>query len=139
MPRVYTRKSTRGRKIDVLERAQQRVNDGLSMRAAAKEFNIDRMTLKRFIDKRTADPGASFGYANCKLMNMTMTAQMEQDLADHVKQLARMFHGLSKEKVDSAIELADVTKVISGDYVIAQFTTKKNQSPLLHSRNSGRS
>ena len=57
------------------------------------------MTLARFIKKRTAEPDASFGYVNCEVRNMTFAPHMKRDLSDHVKQLAKMFHGLSKEKV----------------------------------------
>ena len=51
MPRRYVRKTNRGATEDELRRARDRVNEGSSIRAAANDFNIARMTLKRFIDK----------------------------------------------------------------------------------------
>ncbi|XP_030257908.1 tigger transposable element-derived protein 2-like isoform X2 [Sparus aurata] len=47
MPRVYKRKTSRGATTDVLERATSEVGEGKSIRAAAKDAKIDRMTLKR--------------------------------------------------------------------------------------------
>ena len=51
MPRLYKRPSERGGvPRDVLERAALATHDGISIlvRSAARDFGIDRMTLKRF-------------------------------------------------------------------------------------------
>ena len=100
MPRKYARKTNRGETNDVLQRAKEQVMKGSSIRAAAKDFNIARMTLKRFIVK--SDDG-TFGFENCRLRNMILTPQMEAELATHIKTLAVQFHGLSRNKVRSLI------------------------------------
>jgi DNA invertase Pin-like site-specific DNA recombinase len=47
------RKTNRGlTPRDVLERARNMIKDGTSIRKVAKDFGIDRMTLKRYCDKR---------------------------------------------------------------------------------------
>lgn len=45
MPQEYTRKTQRGSATGVLQRAAEAVQGGLSVRAAAENFNVDRMTL----------------------------------------------------------------------------------------------
>ena len=56
------------------------------------------MTLKRFITKKQNNPSDNIGYANCKTSNMIFSPSMEADLADHIKNLGRRYHGLSKDK-----------------------------------------
>ena len=51
---MYTRKSNRGAPENVLQRAREQVREGGSIRAAAKDSGIARMTLKRYIDKYDA-------------------------------------------------------------------------------------
>ena len=65
------------------------------MRSAAKDFAINRMTLKRYIVKRDIQRQQGTGYAAVFLRQLVFSPNMEKDLADHVKQLADMFHGLS--------------------------------------------
>ena len=63
MPRKYKRKTTR-RHVpeDVLKRAVDTVNSGQKVRAAAKDFNVCRMTLTRFMSKRQTEPESLIGY-----------------------------------------------------------------------------
>uniref|UniRef100_A0A665USX3 Uncharacterized protein n=1 Tax=Echeneis naucrates TaxID=173247 RepID=A0A665USX3_ECHNA len=42
--------------FDVFERAMREVREGKSVRAAAKQAKIDRMTLRRYIDKKQKVP-----------------------------------------------------------------------------------
>ena len=52
MPRTYTKKTDRVRTpLDVLTRASETVAQGGTYTSVAKEFSIDRMKLKRFIQK----------------------------------------------------------------------------------------
>ena len=78
------------------------------MRSAAKDFAIDRMTLKRYIDKRHRQQGTA--YAPVALWQMVFPSEMEKDLADHVKQLSDMFHGLSVNKTALICHLAGSVK-----------------------------
>ena len=97
--RCYKRKTVRGSSIDVLERAHERYKVCGSIRAAAAEFSVDKMTLLRFIKARTDDPNAKFGYTKCKDAAMIFTKDMDLELGEHIKNMAQRFHGLSKEKV----------------------------------------
>lgn len=97
MPQVYKRKSNRGSPLDVLERAAEKVRNGASVRSAAEEFHVNRMTLMRFIKKKD-DNQEHFGYIKCAMVNRIFTDIMERELTDHIKQLAKMFHGISKTK-----------------------------------------
>ncbi|XP_041377445.1 uncharacterized protein LOC121389863 [Gigantopelta aegis] len=109
MPRKYKRISNRGAPEDVLHRASEQVKGGSSIRAAANDFNIARMTLTRYMDKCNAQTGQhderneAFGYEKCRLTNMIFSAVMEDDLATHIKTLAEQFHGLSRNKCRSLI------------------------------------
>ncbi|CAM1328307.1 Uncharacterised protein r2_g3744 [Pycnogonum litorale] len=63
MLQTYKRKTNRATRCseDVLERASAQVAEGKSVRSTAKDFNIDKMTLQRFIKKRRSDPDALTG------------------------------------------------------------------------------
>ena len=104
MPRKYERKTTRGAEEDELRKGRDLVKEGSSIRAAAKDLNISRMTLKRYIQKcETAesnqdDEVTTFGYSNCKTKNMIFRPECEADLASHIVVLAEQFHGLTRNK-----------------------------------------
>ena len=94
--RNYKRKTNRGPTPQgVMERAAEAVVGGQSVRSAAKDFAINRMTLKRYIVKRDIQRQQGTDYAAVVLRQLVFSPNMEKDLADHVKQLADMFHGLS--------------------------------------------
>ena len=109
MPRKYQRRSNRGAPEDVLQRAMEQVRGGCSIRAAAKDFDIARMTLKRYINKHDGENGQNgernkvFGYGNCRLKNMIFSPEMESDLATHIKTLAEQFHGMTRNKCRALI------------------------------------
>ena len=104
MLRKYERKTTRGAEEDELRKGRDLVKEGSSIRAAAKDLNISRMTLKRYIQKcETAesnqdDEATTFGYSNCKTKNMIFRPECEADLASHIVVLAEQFHGLTRNK-----------------------------------------
>jgi len=97
--RNYKRKTNRGSTPrDVLQRAAVEVQSGRTVRGVAAEYNINRMTLKRYLTKRTTNPDAVTGYQAVAVSKAVFPPEMEQDLAHHIKLLADMFHGLSVQK-----------------------------------------
>ena len=112
MPRLYKRKTTRASiSQDVLQRAAGEVAGGTSVRSAAKDFRIDRMTLTRYI--ANSEQGVPhLGYSAVSAARQVFTPQMERDLATHVKNLADQFHGLSPTKCrELAFEFAQSNNV----------------------------
>ena len=100
MPQFYKRKTDRATKTpaDVMQRATNQVEQGHKMRSVAKDFNIDKMTLYRFVKKRKTNPDAIPGYGPVRDAHLVLTPAMEQDMGIHVKLLADQFHGLTLEK-----------------------------------------
>ena len=97
--RTYKRKTNRGNASnDVLKRAADAVASGQSVRTVAKDFRIDRMTLTRFISKQRDNPDAETGYKATAARQTIIPLELERDLANHVKLLANMFHGLSLDR-----------------------------------------
>lgn len=98
--RNYVRKTNRGQTPrDVMERAAATVAGGQSVRSAASDFKIDRMTLKRYIDKQNSQPQPeATSYTPVALRQMVFSPEMEMDLANHITFLSDMFHGLSMSR-----------------------------------------
>lgn len=98
MVRNYKRKTTRGNiPLDVHDRAVQAVLDGGKVAVVAKDFDIPRVTLIRNVMKRRNNVG-TIGYEAVRINKMILSSQMEVELADHLKLLANMFHGLTLMK-----------------------------------------
>ena len=56
MPQKYTRKINRGQApIDILKRAAGAVRRSGKLRQSAREFNVSKTTLKRFVDQMSID------------------------------------------------------------------------------------
>ena len=53
------------------------------------------------MEKQRDDPEGVSGYQNCKIKNLIFPPEMETELAQHIKDLAASYHGLSKEKCRS--------------------------------------
>ncbi len=88
MPRTYKRKTDRASTPLVeLDRAVKEVQQGKTIRQVAREMKICRMTLKRFMEKKKIG-----------LANQVLRENIETELADHIKALAAMFHGISAMK-----------------------------------------
>lgn len=85
MPQEYTGTTQRGSATGILQRAAEAVQGGLSARSAAVNFNVDRMTLSRYIAKKRENPQGVRGYANCKKSNLIFTPELEAELAMHIK------------------------------------------------------
>ena len=97
--RNYKRKTTRGNiPPDIMNRAATQVKNGEALRAVAKQFNIDRMTLTRFIKKTSEGSGVVTSYKAISLSKTILSEKMEEDLASHIKNLADIFHGLTLTK-----------------------------------------
>ena len=94
----YTRKTDRGAPRDILMRAAQEVlRNNKSKAAAAKDFNVDRMTLSRFIKKIQQSEDAITGYKAVAAAKTIIPETMEKDLAIHLVTLCDIFHGLSQK------------------------------------------
>lgn len=61
-------------------------------------MNIDRSTLHRFIIKSKDKEVEVVGYSGTAQVKQVFTEDMEKDLADHIKQLADQFHGMTSHK-----------------------------------------
>ena len=68
------------------------------MRQVAREMKICRMTLKRFMEKKNIGEVTKTGYKRTGLANQVFKEYTETELADHIKALAVMFHGISAMK-----------------------------------------
>ena len=56
MPQKYTKKTNRGHtSIDVLKRAAGALRQSGKLRQSAREFNVSKTTLKRFVDQMSID------------------------------------------------------------------------------------
>ena len=94
--RHYKRKTQKGNVCrDIFEKAMADCILGQSIRFVAKKYDINRMTLKRYIDKKKKNPQIETGYKFLSRVHMVIPYEMEVDLAQHVKTMANMFHGLS--------------------------------------------
>lgn len=107
MPRNYTRKTRWGlTPIEEMKRAVSDVKGGKSIRSVAKERNIDRSTLRRYIKKSEEKEVKMTGYMGTAEANRIFPLELE--LADHIKKLAEQFHGLTQKKCrELASELAE--------------------------------
>uniref|UniRef100_A0A3P9BGC1 Zgc:113274 n=1 Tax=Maylandia zebra TaxID=106582 RepID=A0A3P9BGC1_9CICH len=63
MPRTYRRKTAGVNTLEEIERAASEVKGGKSIRSVAKERQIDRSTLRRYIKKRDTQEVKSVGYS----------------------------------------------------------------------------
>ena len=92
------RKTERGSSIERLQLAADLVVQGQSQRNAAKVYEVDKETLRRYINKKASGYAGAFGYAAVGEAHMIFNNTMEVDLANHIKDLANQFHGLTPDK-----------------------------------------
>lgn len=94
MPRNYKKKTDRGSTSDEqFIRAANLVKDNkMTIRAAAKQCGINRMTLARFITTKKV------GYESTSVAHRVFTDIQETQLAKHIKDMADCFHGMGPEK-----------------------------------------
>ena len=101
MARKYTRKTNRGQTpIDVLKRAAGALRQSGKLQQSAREFNVSKTTLKRFVDQMSIDEDTTkkSGYQRVGDRHRIFSTKMEEDLANHIKSLSNMFYGLSTNK-----------------------------------------
>lgn len=100
MPRNYKRKTGRASTpLQDMDRAVKEVEKGKSIREVARQMYICRMTLKRYMEKKKiVGKEIRPGYERTGLANQVFDEHMEKELAEHIKALAAMFHGLSPMK-----------------------------------------
>ena len=80
---------------DSLRAAQQAVQkENKSVREASKLFNVDRITLTRFIQR-----GGITGHESNRDKHIIFSKDQEIELTNHIKDLDDRFHGLSAEQV----------------------------------------
>ncbi|XP_074480931.1 uncharacterized protein LOC141761464 [Sebastes fasciatus] len=109
MPRIYKRKTNWGSTpLDEMERAATDVKGGKSIRSVAEDRNIDRSTLRRYIQNKEIKEVKTVGYSGTAEAKKVFTEEVEKELADHIKKLAEQFHGLTPKKCcELALELAE--------------------------------
>ncbi len=102
MPRQYTRKTTWGKTpLEEMESAAAEVKEGKkSIRAAARDINIDKSSLLRFIKKKEKGEVKSVAWGAVAEAKRIFTNKIEEELAKHLKQLAEQFHGLQLSAVN---------------------------------------
>ena len=83
----------------MLKRAAKCVNEeGMFYRKAAANFNVDKMTLMRYMKKKKANLTCTIGYRVTIVNNKIFSPELKQQLSSHIVHLADMFLGLSAEK-----------------------------------------
>ena len=101
MPRKYTMKTNRGQTpIDVLKMAAGALRPSGKLPQSAREFNVSKTTLKRFVDQMSIDEDTEkkSGYKRVDDRHRIFSIKMEEDLANHIKLLSNMFYELSTNK-----------------------------------------
>ena len=101
MPRKHTKKTNRGQtQIDVLKRSAGALRQNGKLRQSAREFNVSKTTLKRFVVPMSIDEDTAkkSGYKRMGDRHRIFSTKMEEDLANHIKSLSNMFYGLSTNK-----------------------------------------
>ncbi|XP_022163930.1 uncharacterized protein LOC111029276 [Myzus persicae] len=97
MPRTYIRKTTKGswNTEDLVQAINVVANKEMSMRKAAKKFNIPYSTLQERINHSNYQPP--------RLGCMSVfSSSNEQEIADHVIKLANLFYGLTPLQLRAA-------------------------------------
>ena len=92
MPRKYTKKTNRGQTpIDFLKRATGALRQSCKLRQSAREFNVSKTTLKRFVNQMSIDEDIQQKKSGCKRVgnrHRIFSTKMEKDLANHIKSLS---------------------------------------------------
>ena len=99
----------------VLENASKAVSQGMAVRKATTTREINRISLKRFIEKQKSGEiynGMLNGYTATADAHRVLTDQMEIDLSNQIKNLSNVFHRISSKKVrELGYELAKSNKM----------------------------
>lgn len=96
MPRNRPRTTNRGPTQDVVEKAIDLImRENVSVRKAAKTYNLCHVSLQRFINKKKANKNPQLGY---KPHNKVLPVALEAELAEYLKTLAKTFYGLTPKE-----------------------------------------
>ena len=105
MPRTYIRKTERGHYgSEALQKALCDLKEGLSLKAAAEKYGIDRKTLRRHRDGKVANPGKiSLGRFRPEL-----NEEYELALTAKIKSMEALLFGLTVRNIRKlAFDLAE--------------------------------
>lgn len=109
MPRKYTRKDgAKPREAippEILKAAVDKVLTGNPLHATAKEYGLDRNTLRRYV--RKIQEGQFVSFSTCYTASQVFSEHEESEIASYLEIMARMNHGLNTNLVDKlAYDLA---------------------------------
>lgn len=105
MPRTRRRRTHRGTKdISIYEQAHNEViNDGLSIRAAAKKYDLCHVSLMRYKRKKSSSNKANgvqttvtMGYRSC---NRIFSPEQEQSMVDYIIRAAEIYYGFPPKEI----------------------------------------
>nr|KAI8763259.1 hypothetical protein BgiMline_006195 [Biomphalaria glabrata] len=113
MPRVYIRKTDKGKVPEsVMIDAVTAVEKGMTVRHAAKEFNIARSTLINNIKKAKTSKSNQTSLCPNYQHSLIFNAEQENCLATYLARCSNMFYGLKTKKVRAlALEMALVNNI----------------------------
>ncbi|XP_056592891.1 uncharacterized protein zgc:113274 [Triplophysa dalaica] len=108
MPRNYIRKTDWGSATyEELEKAFVEVKLGKSIRTVAKERNIGRSTLQRYVKKAEGKREKTVGYRGTAEAQRIFSKELEAELSENIKTLAGRLHAVTPKKCrQMAFELA---------------------------------
>lgn len=108
MPRNYIRKTDWGSATyEELEKAFVEVKRGKSIRTVAKEKNIGRSTLQRYMKKAEGKREENVGYRGTAEAQRIFTKELEEELSENIRMLSERIHGVTPKKCrQMAFELA---------------------------------
>jgi hypothetical protein len=104
MPQFYKRKDSamlrKSVPVDMMQAACKEVVDGiLSIRSSAKKYDIDRMTLTRYIAKYRENPNDSNALQPNFKVRQIFTKEEENILKDYIIKSSKLNYGLSRKQV----------------------------------------
>ncbi|XP_051539978.1 uncharacterized protein zgc:113274 [Myxocyprinus asiaticus] len=107
MPRNYIRKTDWGSATyEELEKAFVDVKCGKSIRTVAKERNIGRSTLQRYMKKAEEKREKTVGYRGTAEAKRILSEELEEELAENIRTLAERCSGITPKKCrEMAFEL----------------------------------
>ncbi|KAK9685512.1 CENP-B N-terminal DNA-binding domain [Popillia japonica] len=100
MPRTRKRTTTRAEKdVGVYEQAYEDITTGLlSLRAAAKKYDLCHVSLSRYKKKReeAGENSVAMGY---RAWNKVFTDEHEKIMADYIIRASQIYYGLSPKEI----------------------------------------
>lgn len=99
MVRNRQRKTDRGISAANLNKAATDVRDrGISVRMAARDYNIPKTSLQRYMKASTPEKLKMGSYSGVGVAHSVFTDHQAQELADYIKTVDNLFHGLSAKQ-----------------------------------------